>query len=164
MGMFQDNKRISFGTAGLRAKMAPGPKCMNDLMVIQTTQGLIQYAEKVFSPATLIDRGIVVSYDARHNSRDWAAMISNICRYKQITCYTFSNITPTPFVPFAVRNLEACLGIMITASHNPKSDNGCKVYWQDGAHIVPPHDKNVAEMIKSHLRPWNEKYCYDKKF
>ena len=162
--MFQDNKRISFGTAGLRAKMAPGPKCMNDLTVIQTTQGLIQYAEKIFSPATLTDQGIVVSYDARHNSKDWAAMISNICRYKQIMCYTFNTITPTPFVPFAVRNLKACLGIMITASHNPKSDNGYKVYWQDGAHIVPPHDKNVAKMIGNHLRPWNDKYCYDKNF
>lgn len=76
--------------------------------------------------------------------------------------YTFKTITPTPWVPFSIRKYQAALGVMITASHNPKNDNGYKVYWDNGSQIIPPHDKNIAGSILKNLAPWDEVACWSK--
>lgn len=154
--------RMAFGTAGLRSTMGPGPTQMNDLTIIQTTQGLLKYAETVFSLEALQKRGIVVGYDARFNSADWAKILANIATFKKIKVYTFSSITPTPWVAFAIRKYKACLGVMITASHNPKNDNGYKVYFDNGSQIISPHDKGISKEILENLNPWDETVCWEK--
>lgn len=154
--------RMAFGTAGLRANMGPGPTQMNDLTIIQTSQGLVEYAIQVFGLETLQNKGIVVGYDARYNSNNWAKILSNLATFKGIKVYTFKTITPTPWVPFSIRKYQAALGVMITASHNPKNDNGYKVYWDNGSQIIPPHDKNIAGSILKNLAPWDEVACWSK--
>ena len=153
--------RMAFGTAGLRSTMGPGPMQMNDLTIIQTTQGLLKYAEKQFSIETLKNKGIVIGYDARHNSSNWGKILANIATQTGIKVYTFEDIVPTPFVAFAIRKYQACLGVMITASHNPKNDNGYKVYWDNGSQIISPHDKGIAAEILENLEPWGD-YCWEK--
>ncbi|XP_006876270.1 PREDICTED: phosphoglucomutase-2-like [Chrysochloris asiatica] len=150
--------RMEFGTAGLRAAMGAGISHMNDLTIIQTTQGLCRYLEKQFGD--LKQRGIVIGFDARAhppsggNSRRFARLAATTFISQEIPVYLFSNITPTPFVPYTVSHLKLCAGIMITASHNPKQDNGYKVYWDNGAQIISPHDKGISQAIEENLEPW----------
>uniref|UniRef100_A0A8D1QAS0 Phosphoglucomutase-2 n=1 Tax=Sus scrofa TaxID=9823 RepID=A0A8D1QAS0_PIG len=150
--------RMEFGTAGLRAMMGAGISRMNDLTIIQTTQGLCRYLEKQFSD--LKQRGVVISFDARAHtasggsSRRFARLAATAFISQGIPVYLFSDITPTPFVPYTVSHLKLCAGIMITASHNPKQDNGYKVYWDNGAQIISPHDKGIAQAIEENLEPW----------
>ncbi|XP_058526203.1 phosphopentomutase isoform X1 [Ochotona princeps] len=150
--------RMEFGTAGLRAPMGAGVSRMNDLTIIQTTQGFCRYLEKQFSD--LKQRGVVISFDARAHppsggsSRRFARLAATTFISQGIPVYLFSDITPTPFVPYAVSHLKLCAGIMITASHNPKQDNGYKVYWENGAQIISPHDKGISQAIEENLEPW----------
>ncbi|XP_072920953.1 phosphopentomutase [Hemitrygon akajei] len=150
--------RMLFGTAGLRSVMGPGFSCMNDLTIIQTTQGLCRYLEKSFSDVK--DRGVVIGFDARAHppsgsgSQRFARFAATVLISQGIPVYLFSKITPTPFVPFTVSQLKLCAGIMVTASHNPKQDNGYKVYWENGAQIIPPHDEEIAKAIEKNLEPW----------
>ncbi|KAB1282800.1 Phosphoglucomutase-2 [Camelus dromedarius] len=150
--------RMEFGTAGLRAAMGPGISHMNDLTIIQTTQGFCRYLEKQFSD--LKQRGVVISFDARAHpasggsSKRFARLAATTFISQGIPVYLFSDITPTPFVPYTVSHLKLCAGIMITASHNPKQDNGYKVYWDNGAQIISPHDKGISEAIEENLEPW----------
>ncbi|KAL1023998.1 hypothetical protein UPYG_G00050070 [Umbra pygmaea] len=151
--------RMEFGTAGLRAAMGPGTACMNDLTIIQTTQGFCVYLEKCFGD-TLKDRGVVVGFDARFHppsgggSKRFARLVAAIFTSRGVPVHLFSDITPTPFVPFTVSHLGLCAGVMVTASHNPKQDNGYKVYWENGAQIVPPHDHGISTSIEANLEPW----------
>jgi len=147
--------RMAFGTAGLRSTMGPGPSQMNDLTIIQTSQGLLKYAENVFGLAQLQEKGIVVGHDARYNSYKWSRLLAACCKAMNIKCYAFSKITPTPYTPFAITHYSACLGVMITASHNPKQDNGYKVYWNNGSQIISPHDKGISAEILNNLVPWS---------
>lgn len=144
--------RMKFGTAGLRAPMGAGFSRMNDLTVIQTSQGLCSYLLEQFQDAK--ERGVVIGFDARHNSDRFAKLAANAFESKGVKVYLFSRITPTPFVPFAVRKYGCVAGVMVTASHNPKQDNGYKVYWSNGAQIIPPIDKGIAKSILKHLDPW----------
>nr|AAH76840.1 Pgm2l1-prov protein [Xenopus laevis] len=150
--------RMEFGTAGLRAAMGPGISQMNDLTIIQTTQGFCRYLEKNISD--LKERGVVIGYDARAHpasggsSKRFARLAATTFVSQGIKVYMFSDITPTPFVPYAVTHLNLCAGIMVTASHNPKQDNGYKVYWENGAQIIPPHDSGIAQSIEKNLEPW----------
>lgn len=150
--------RMEFGTAGLRAAMGPGISCMNDLTIIQTTQGLCRYLEQRFSD--LKARGVVIGFDARAHpesggsSKRFARLATAVLIGRGVPVYLFSDITPTPFVPFTVSHLKLCAGIMVTASHNPKQDNGYKVYWDNGAQIIPPHDTGIASAIEESLEPW----------
>ncbi|XP_053560037.1 phosphopentomutase [Bombina bombina] len=150
--------RMEFGTAGLRAAMGPGISQMNDLTIIQTTQGFCRYLEK--NICDLKERGVVIGYDARAHpasggsSKRFARLAATTFVSQGIPVYLFSNITPTPFVPYTVIHLNLCAGIMVTASHNPKQDNGYKVYWENGAQIISPHDKGIAEAIEENLEPW----------
>ncbi|CAH8830213.1 unnamed protein product [Trichobilharzia szidati] len=150
-------KRMAFGTAGLRAKMGPGFSQMNDLTIIQTTQGLLKYSLKVFS--NLMSDGIIVGYDARHNSRKWAFIVANVFLNAACKVYLFRDALPTPLVAFGVTHFKTSLGVMVTASHNPKDDNGYKVYWSNGCQITSPHDKGISECILQSLVPsessWN---------
>lgn len=152
-------RRMEFGTAGLRAKMAAGNAYMNDLTILQTTQGIAKYLLKSFGDEAC-SKGVVVGYDARHNSSRFANRVACMLISYGIKVYKYSSITPTPFVPYGVCMVGACLGIMVTASHNPKQDNGYKVYLANGAQINPPHDKLIADAIESDLtisdQAWDE--------
>ncbi|XP_041642300.1 phosphoglucomutase-2 [Cheilinus undulatus] len=156
------SSRMEFGTAGLRAPMGPGISCMNDLTIIQTTQGFCRYLEESFG--NLKERGVVIGYDARAHppsgggSKRFASLAAAVFISRGVPVHLFSDITPTPFVPFTVSHLGLCAGIMVTASHNPKQDNGYKVYWENGAQIVSPHDKCIAKAIEEDLEPWPESW------
>ncbi|XP_076021584.1 phosphopentomutase [Genypterus blacodes] len=156
------SSRMEFGTAGLRAPMGPGTSCMNDLTIIQTTQGFCHYLEECFGD--LKERGVVVGYDARAHpasgggSRRFASLAAAVFISRGVPVHLFSDITPTPFVPFTVSHLSLCAGIMVTASHNPKEDNGYKVYWENGAQIISPHDKGIAKAIEENLEPWPQSW------
>ncbi|XP_046563079.1 phosphoglucomutase-2-like [Haliotis rubra] len=145
-------QRMEFGTAGLRARMGAGYSMMNDLTIIQATQGLVKYL--VATDPDAKKNGLVVGYDARHNSQRWSELVATICINEGVPVYKYSKICPTPYVPYAVVHYGASCGIMITASHNPKEDNGYKVYWKNGAQIISPIDKGIATSITEHLEPF----------
>ncbi|PSN50266.1 Phosphoglucomutase-2 [Blattella germanica] len=125
-------KRLEFGTAGLRGAMGTGYSQMNDLVIIQTAQGLAIYLEECFRDL-IYKQGVVIGYDGRHNSKRWAELTASILLNRNIPVYLYSKVCPTPFVAFAVLHYKSAAGVMVTASHNPKNDNGFKVYWQNGA-------------------------------
>eukprot|EP00043_Microstomoeca_roanoka_P008917 m.85512 g.85512 ORF g.85512 m.85512 type:complete len:598 (-) comp14428_c0_seq1:532-2325(-) len=147
----QFGQRIEFGTAGLRAAMKAGWACMNDLTVIQASQGLAKYVEQIQGTT---DFRVVIGYDGRHNSKRFAARTATAFLGLGAEVILFSGIVPTPFIPFAVSHHGCAAGVMITASHNPKQDNGYKVYWGNGAQIIPPHDAGIAASIITHAEPW----------
>ena len=153
-------KRIRFGTAGLRARMAPGISCINDLVVLQTAQGICRYAQRVFGIERLKSQGIVVGYDHRRSlefqlsSKRFAEITTIVFASEGIPVYLFGEIVATPFVPFCIVQRQCCAGIMVTASHNPKEDNGYKIYWNDGVQITAPHDSGIAKSILDNLEPW----------
>ncbi|KAJ3642544.1 hypothetical protein Zmor_025311 [Zophobas morio] len=144
--------RLSFGTAGLRGKMGAGYAAMNDLVIIQTAQGLLNYLEQ-HEGDLLKENGIVIGYDGRHNSKRWAELTASIFLHRDYIVRLFSAVVPTPFVPFTVAKYECAIGVMVTASHNPKEDNGYKVYGSNGAQIVSPVDKEIQKNILRNLEP-----------
>jgi phosphoglucomutase len=131
--------------------MQAGFSCMNSLTVIQASQGLATYLLKTEKCAE--KRGVVVGRDARHNSEKFAKLTAAALVSKGIKVWWYDIPTHTPMVPFAVRELDAVAGIMITASHNPARDNGYKVYWSNGCQIIPPHDSGIANAILENLEP-----------
>ncbi|KAJ6606624.1 hypothetical protein DFH09DRAFT_14666 [Mycena vulgaris] len=143
--------RIEFGTAGLRGKMAAGWSCMNDLIVIQASQGLCQYVQMNVQNAA--PRGVVIGHDHRYNSERWAELTAAVFINSGFKVYLHRGLVHTPMVPFSVRALNAACGLMITASHNPKDDNGYKVYWENAVQIIGPHDKGISASIKANLEP-----------
>jgi len=145
--------RLKFGTAGLRAQMGPGYSQMNDLVIIQTAQGLAVYLEEAIDDV-ILKNGVVVGYDGRHNSRRWAELTATVLLNRNIPVRLFSKVCPTPFVPFSVLHYKCAAGVMVTASHNPKEDNGFKVCWHNGVQISPPHDKGIESKILNNLCPW----------
>lgn len=145
--------RMSFGTAGLRAAMGAGNSQMNSLTIIQTAQGLLKYLKNQFSADDLKNRGIVIGFDGRHHSSEFARITAAVMKHGNVRTYCFSNVTPTPFVPFSILHYRCVAGVMVTASHNPKQDNGYKVYWENGAQIVPPHDGGISKAIEESLEP-----------
>lgn len=147
-------QRLTFGTAGLRAVMGPGFNCMNEVTIVQTAQGLLRYLKCCFP--NLSEQGIIIGYDGRYNSKRYAELTATIFMGQGVKVYLFSDLCPTPFVAFGVRHFQTAAGIMVTASHNPKDDNGYKVYWSNGAQIISPHDKLIQESILANLVPWDE--------
>ena len=121
------NSRLTFGTAGLRARMGAGFSRLNSLTIIQTSQGLAQYLLEE-GGTSAASAGVVIGYDARHNSKNFAELAAAAFIAKGIRVLWYEDLVHTPMVPFAVKQLHAAAGIMITASHNPKHDNGYKVY------------------------------------
>ncbi|XP_075871005.1 glucose 1,6-bisphosphate synthase isoform X1 [Nelusetta ayraudi] len=150
---------MNFGTAGLRAAMGAGFSRINDLTVIQATQGLHAYLSRCF--ADLSRRGVVIGFDTRGQresgctSQRLANLTAAVLLSRGVPAHLFSAPVPTPYVPYAVRTLGAAAGVMITASHNPKEDNGYKVYWCNGAQICSPRDKEILRSIEENLEPWS---------
>merc|ERR1712226_28982 len=145
-------KRLEFGTAGLRARMGPGFSQMNDLIIIQTTQGVAAVMKDKFSEDVL-KRGVVIGFDKRHNSDRFAKIAAAVFLLSDIPVYSFHEYAPTPYVAFGVRNFHHAAGVMITASHNPKEDNGYKLYWSNGSQIIPPYDCLIQDAINNNLEP-----------
>ncbi|TKA83710.1 hypothetical protein B0A55_00300 [Friedmanniomyces simplex] len=139
-------KRIAFGTAGLRSSMKAGYAHMNSLTVLQASQGLADYilAQR---RGTAGYASVTIGFDARHNSEKFARLAAGVFLAKGIRVLWFGILVHTPMIPFAVSHFSAAAGVMITASHNPKIDNGFKVYWANGCQIIPPHDKGIALAI-----------------
>lgn len=144
--------RIQFGTAGLRAKMQAGFSSMNDLTVLQASQGLATYVARTVPDAK--SRGVVIGYDHRHNSHRFATLTALAFGHLGFKVYLYSDLVHTPLVPFGINKLKASCGVMVTASHNPAQDNGYKVYWENGCQIIPPYDTGIAEEIEHNLVPW----------
>ena len=147
-------KRPAFGTAGIRAPLVAGYVGLNNGVVLQTAQGYCDYLIHTLPLKEVQERGIVLGYDARHGSRDFAEITASVFLMKGVKVYLFSQIVPTPYVAFAIRDLHAAGGVMVTASHNPATDNGYKVYWENGAQIIEPHDKGIAAAIQRNLHKW----------
>ena len=131
--------------------MGAGFARLNSLTIIQTSQGLAEFLLSGL-PNTRTT-GLVVGYDARHNSKHFAQLAAAVFESRGITVWWYEDIVPTPFVPFAVRMKKAAAGIMITASHNPAQDNGYKVYASNGCQINSPDDSLIAACIMENLEP-----------
>ncbi|WP_373697954.1 phospho-sugar mutase [Porphyromonas loveana] len=138
---------LEFGTGGLRGIMGAGSNRMNRYTVAAATQGLANYLLREF--ATLPQISVVIGYDCRNNSRFFADTTAAVFSANGIRVYLFEELRPTPEVSYAIRKLGCQSGVMVTASHNPKEYNGYKAYWEDGAQIIAPHDRNIiAEVNK----------------
>ncbi len=136
-------KELEFGTAGLRGIIAPGPNCMNIYTVRKATQGM---CEDIINKNE-VSKGVVIAYDSRHMSREFAMESAKVLAANGIKSYVFEDLRPTPELSFAVRHLGCSRGIMITASHNPKEYNGYKAYGADGGQLPPESADYVVSII-----------------
>ena len=134
-------KELEFGTGGLRGIMGAGTNRINIYTIGSATQGLSNYLLKEFADLKQIK--VAIGHDCRNNSRKFAEISADIFSANGIKVYLFEALRPTPEVSFAIRKLGCQSGIMLTASHNPKEYNGYKAYWNDGAQVLAPHDKNI---------------------
>jgi phosphoglucomutase len=139
-------KNLEFGTGGLRGIMGVGSNCMNRYTVGMATQGLCNYLKKVFGDNKI---SVAIAHDSRNNSRYFAEVTAGVFAANGIKVWLFPELRPTPLLSFAVRYLKCRAGVVITASHNPPEYNGYKVYWDDGAQIVAPHDKNIVDEVNA---------------
>jgi len=137
---------LEFGTGGLRGIMGVGTNRMNIYTVGMATQGLCNYLLKQFAGRKEIS--VAVAHDCRNNSPLFAEITAQICVANGMTAYLFDDLRPTPELSFAIRNLGCQSGVVVTASHNPKEYNGYKVYWEDGAQIINPHDVNIIKEVQ----------------
>jgi phosphoglucomutase len=149
-------KDLKFGTGGLRGKIGMGTNRMNIYTVSRATQGLADYlieeAQKQANPQNYLDRGVVIAYDCRHKSREFAETIALVLNASNIKAYLFEDVRPTPELSFAVGHLNASAGIVVTASHNPPEYNGYKVYGPDSGQIHINKIKDYS-LIKKLDRP-----------
>ena len=139
-------KILEFGTGGMRGKMGIGSNRINKYTIGLATQGFANYLKQNFQ--NLREIKVVVAYDSRNNSAEFAKITAGIFSANDIKVYLFDDLRPTPELSYAIRNINAQGGVVITASHNPKEYNGYKVYWEDGAQVVAPHDKNIINEVK----------------
>ena len=138
-------RQLEFGTGGLRGVIGAGTNRMNIYTVRQATQGLANYIISQNGH----DKGVAIAYDSRIMSKEFSDEAALCLNANGIKTYRFESLRPTPELSFSVRELGCIAGIVITASHNPREYNGYKVYWEDGAQITPPHDRNIlAEVAK----------------
>ena len=138
-------KSLEFGTGGLRGIMGVGTNRMNKYTVAMATQGLANYVISSFRDTKNLKAA--VAYDCRNNSPLFAKITASVLAANGIHVYLFDKLRPTPELSFAVRQLGCQVGVMITASHNPKEYNGYKAYWNDGGQFVAPHDTNVIDEV-----------------
>ncbi|OBA22595.1 Phosphoglucomutase/phosphomannomutase [Metschnikowia bicuspidata var. bicuspidata NRRL YB-4993] len=177
--------RIAFGTAGLRASMQLGFAHMNDVTVLQASQGLVSYILQ-HTPASAAS--LVVGYDHRHHSQRYAEITASVAVARGVKVYYLGSVDTlseeltenadtkppgtaagapdrlyvhTPLVPFGIDHFGAAGGVMVTASHNPARDNGYKVYYGNGCQIIPPHDAAIAQSIDANLAPWSDRNVWD---
>ncbi|MCI8734043.1 MAG: phospho-sugar mutase [Clostridia bacterium] len=168
---------LEFGTAGMRGIIGYGTNMMNVYTVKRATQGLAEFIKS--KGAEAMSRGVAISYDTRLKSDEFATAAAEVLAANGINAYKFNDVHPVPMLSFAVRELKAFAGIMVTASHNPKQYNGYKVYGEDGAQMSPDDTAVVvnyiqqisdylgyavptAEQVKKHIKPVPSKV--DKKY
>ena len=151
-------RTLEFGTGGLRGVMGVGTNRMNKYTVGMATQGLANYLKQLYQDKPT---SVVISYDCRNNSRFFADITAGVLLKNGIKVFLFEDIRPTPELSFSIRHLGCNAGIMITASHNPKQYNGYKVFWEDGAQIVEPHDKNIIAEVEKITDPAQVKFNDD---
>lgn len=137
-------KDLEFGTGGLRGIMGIGTNRVNKYTVGMATQGLANYLNKTFSNESI---SVAIAHDSRNNSRFFAETTAAVFSANNIKVYLFDALRPTPELSFAIRHLGCKSGVVLTASHNPKEYNGYKAYWEDGAQVTPPHDKNIITEV-----------------
>lgn len=141
-------RTLEFGTGGLRGIMGGGTNRMNTLEINCATQGLANYVIKAFpEKAKAGTLSAVIAYDSRHNSDVFAEATACIFAANGIKAYLFSALRPTPELSFAIKQLGADTGVVVTASHNPPKYNGYKAYWNNGAQVTEPHDKGIIEEV-----------------
>jgi phosphoglucomutase len=136
---------LEFGTGGIRGVMGAGTNRINKYVIRKITQGLAETIQEEGPEA--YQRGVVIAYDSRHNSDQYALETASVLTANFIKVYFFDSLRPTPELSFAVRYFKAIAGVNITASHNPKEYSGYKVYWEDGGQIPPWKAKQIAEKI-----------------
>ncbi|NNF15949.1 MAG: phospho-sugar mutase [Gammaproteobacteria bacterium] len=147
--------RLKFGTAGLRGVVGGGPARMNRLVIRESSAGLGSYLLQQIGDAA--QRGVVVAFDGRTDSRTFARDAACVLAALGIKVYFTPRETATPIAAFGVLYFNAAAGVVVTASHNPPEYNGVKVYWENGAQIIPPHDTGIAaaiEMASDGEIPW----------
>ncbi len=137
---------IPFGTGGRRGKMYPiGSNAINDRTIGESAQGLADYVKATLGARADLSCGI--AYDTRHRSEHFARLCAEIMAAAGFTVYFLQGYRSTPELSFLVRYKQCSCGIMVTASHNPPSDNAVKVYWSTGGQVLPPHDKGIIERV-----------------
>jgi len=139
-------KDLEFGTGGLRGIMGVGTNRINVYTIAMATQGLVNYVKK--SVSNVQEISFAVACDSRNNSQTFAEITAAVISANGCKCYLFESMRPTPELSFAIRHLGCQSGVVITASHNPKEYNGYKAYWNDGAQLIEPHDKNVIDEVQ----------------
>ena len=136
-------KELEFGTGGMRGIIGAGTNRMNIYTVRKATQGLANFILKQGTQA----KGVAISYDNRRMSTEFANVAALCLAANGIKAYIFESLRPTPELSFALRTLGCTAGIMVTASHNPPEYNGYKVYWEDGAQVTAPKDKEIITEV-----------------
>lgn len=137
--------RIRIGTGGIRGKIGVGPNRINLRTIGEAAQGLANFIEDFGQEAK--DKGVIVSHEVRKNSREFAKLTCSVLAANGIKTFLFDGIRATPEVSFAVRHLKATAGVQLTASHNPRTDNGFKFFWTDGGQVVPPLDQKFMQLV-----------------
>ncbi|WP_413110744.1 phospho-sugar mutase [Thaumasiovibrio sp. DFM-14] len=140
------SSRLAFGTAGLRGVVGAGPNRMNRLVIIETATGLGHYLQQHVPDAK--QRGVIIGYDGRVDSKQFARDAAEALMAQGFNVYLTEQVAATPIVAFGITRRNAAAGIVVTASHNPPQYNGFKVYWHNGAQIIPPHDAGIAAKIE----------------
>lgn len=138
-------KNLEFGTGGMRGIMGVGTNRLNKYTLGQATQGLANYLHQQF-PGEPIK--VAIAYDVRHNSPEFGKLVTDVLTANGIKVLLFKEHRPTPELSFTVRDKKCNAGIVLTASHNPPEYNGYKVYWNDGAQVVPPHDNGIISEVE----------------
>lgn len=139
--------RLDFGTGGMRGIMGVGTNRLNNYTLGFATQGLANYLLRTYPKGQ--ELRVAIAYDSRMHSQEFAEDAADILTANGIRVYLYEQVRPTPLLSYTVRAYHCHAGIIITASHNPKEYNGYKVYWSDGAQVVPPHDKGIIEEVYS---------------
>lgn len=142
-------KDLAFGTGGLRGELGIGSNRMNRYTVSKATQGLADYLNAQFTG----EIKVAIAHDSRHMSPEFARYTAEVLSANGIKVYLYSELRPTPLLSYTVRALSCQAGVVITASHNPKEYNGYKVYWEDGAQLVAPHDRGVMAKVNAITQP-----------
>ena len=158
---YRFGKDVEFGTAGMRGLIGLGTNMLNVYTVKRATQGLAEYIKSLGAKA--MKRGVVISYDTRRMSEEFAYASALVLSNNGIKAHLFSQVHPVPMLSYAVRKLKAIAGIMITASHNPKEYNGYKVYGEDGAQMSPQATQKVVEYILAIDSPLSKQILCDEK-
>lgn len=138
-------KDIEFGTGGLRGVMGQGFNRLNKYIVRRAIQGFANYILKSGDEAK--KKGVAIAYDSRNNSQFFAEEAASVLCANNIKVFLFSTLQTTPALSYAIRKLKCTGGLCITASHNPPQYNGIKVYWEDGAQIIPPQDEGILKEV-----------------